>query len=201
MSKSGLLQDYGTRRRTGSRRWARAIAYCSWGLWWGIWLRLNQCRSVRLVWTKNGRSEWYGHDAKSLGLKELHGSSHVFFHQLSYLLLCAIIWPLIPGLLICCIFNALTLYKTLSKVNRWKNNNYNNTPDRKRPSTDWAICGLKLTGMSKYIEEQQEYSHLTTELKYHLSETFKYQWWSVCVPTLQLWKHQTIFSTQSTPCP
>ena len=54
----------------------------------------------------------YGHHAESLGLKELHGSSYIFFHQLWYLLFCAIIWPLIPSLLICSTFNALTLHYT-----------------------------------------------------------------------------------------
>ena len=61
---------------------------------------------------KNCRSKRYGHDAESLGLKELHGSSYFFFLQLCYLLFYAIIWPLIPSLLICSTFNALTLHYT-----------------------------------------------------------------------------------------
>lgn len=53
------------------------------------WLRLVYCRC-----------QWDGHYAKSLWLKKLHRSPNIFFHELSYLLFCAIIRPLLPSWLV-----------------------------------------------------------------------------------------------------
>lgn len=74
-----------------------------------VWFRLHKIRRVWLVRPKNSRGKWYGHDAQCLGLKELHGSSDVFFHQLGHLLLCAVGWPLLPSSLTVSSFDSLSL--------------------------------------------------------------------------------------------
>lgn len=77
---------------------AHAVASCCcFALWRGAWFGFHYRWCVRLVCAEDRGGQWYGHDAKCLGLKKLHGSSNVFFHQLSHLLFSSIIWPFLPG--------------------------------------------------------------------------------------------------------
>lgn len=69
-------------------------------------------------WSKGDR-----HNAQCLGLKKLHTSSNIFFHELSYLLFCAIIWPFLPWCLISLIFTVFFLHINLQlmKKGMWIN--------------------------------------------------------------------------------
>jgi hypothetical protein len=83
------------------------------GLWWRIGFRLDYTRAVWWLWLVYRRCQGDWHDAKCLWLKQLHGSSNIFFHKLSYLFFCAIIRPLVPSRSVSSTFTAFFLITPL----------------------------------------------------------------------------------------
>jgi hypothetical protein len=55
-------------------------------------------------------------------LKQLHGSSDIFFHKLSYLFFCAIIRPLVPSRSVSSTFTAFFLITTAGFVSKLLDN-------------------------------------------------------------------------------
>jgi hypothetical protein len=82
-------------------------------LWGRIGFRLDYTRAVWWLWLVYRRCQGDWHDAKRLRLKQLHGSSNIFFHKLSYLFFCAIIRPLVPSRSVSSTFTAFFLITPL----------------------------------------------------------------------------------------
>lgn len=90
-----------------------------------MWFGLDDCGGIGWLCVVYCRGQWDGHDAKCLRLEELHGSPDIFFHELSHLLFCPIVWPLLPSCLIPSTF-ACILLKHVQNDARLKKNETTN---------------------------------------------------------------------------
>ena len=65
-------------------------------LWRWVWLGLHKWWRIWRLSVVDCRCKWNGHDAKCLGLKELHCSPNILFHEFCNLSFSSIIRPFFP---------------------------------------------------------------------------------------------------------